>query len=192
MVAPGRAPLSGLVEADETEIPAAYQGRSGSPAAAARPRARCSSPARSRSKTTRPHAFVWPLSHSSQLMSAKAQMAPNNSATMKPGRFAGRMPEKALVEAHNRHGGVGERRGGREPIGGRDVEPDQPRHGRLFKGMLAEIVPTSPNVATYSANHFADRLLLGLMRDPLAALAAGSRTAESCHRDTGVSPLDRP
>ena len=52
MVAPGRAPLAGLVEVDETEIPLRTKTdlRSAA-AAAARPKAKCSSPAPSKSKT---------------------------------------------------------------------------------------------------------------------------------------------
>ena len=66
MVAPGRAPLAGLIEVDEAEIPLRTKADPVCGAAAsARPRAKCSSPAPSKSKTTRPDAFAWPRSRTS-------------------------------------------------------------------------------------------------------------------------------
>ena len=64
----------------------------------------------------------------SQRPSAAAASAPRICATMKPGTSAGAMPAKvSLSDRADGHGGIGEGRRRREPIGRGDVEADGER-----------------------------------------------------------------
>ena len=97
-----------------------------------------------------------PLGGTSQAKSAVAAAAPTSWAMMKPGASAGRIPAKvSLAERAMRDGGIGEGRGGGEPVGGGDVAAHGVGNGGARRRLQPQITARSPKVATNSLKSWA-------------------------------------
>ena len=114
-----------------------------------------------------------------------AASMPMHCATMNAMTPAGAMPANVSdSDARNGHGGIGERRRGGEPIGGRDVEPDRVRHRRRRARRRSRKSSTAGRtLATASASH---------CPEPVRAVVENCHTGSSNIRCAIHTPMTPP